>query len=45
MTFHRTMQFQSEALELESVLRMKKWTAISCFVIVVVARVLWEFAH
>ncbi len=45
MIFHRNTEYESEAFELESILKMKKWTAISCTVIVVVARVVWGLAR
>ncbi len=45
MIFHRSTQYETEAFEPESILKMKKWTAVSCTVIVVVARVLWGLAR
>lgn len=45
MIFHRSTQYESEIFEPESILKMKKWTAVSCTVIVVVARVLWGLAR
>jgi hypothetical protein len=45
MIFHRSTQYESEAFEPDSILKMKKWTAVSCTVIVVVARMLWGLAR
>ena len=44
MNFHRSTLNKFEDVEPESILRMKKWTAISCTVIVVLARIAWGFA-
>ena len=41
MIFDRSMLIESEDIDPESILRMKKWTAVSCTVIVVVARIVW----
>jgi len=45
MIFHRNTLDESEDIEPESILRMKKWTAVSCTVIVVVARIVWGLAR
>ncbi|HEY5254888.1 MAG TPA: hypothetical protein VIJ53_09560 [Acidobacteriaceae bacterium] len=45
MNFHRSMLSESEDIEPESVIRMKKWTAVSCTVIVVIARIVWGLAR
>ena len=45
MIFDRSMLEESADIEPESVIRMKKWTAVSCTVIVVLARVLWGLAR
>jgi hypothetical protein len=45
MIFHRNMLDEFQDVEPESVIRMKKWTAVSCTVIVVLARVLWGLAR
>jgi hypothetical protein len=45
MISHRSTLYGFEDIEPESTVRMKKWTAVSCTVIVVVARILWGFAH
>jgi hypothetical protein len=45
MIFHRNMPDESEEFEPESIVTMKKWTAVSCTVIVVIARMLWGLAR
>jgi hypothetical protein len=45
MIFHRSTLVEPEDIEPESIVRMKKWTAVSCTVIVVVARIVWGFAR
>jgi hypothetical protein len=45
MIFHRSMPDELEEFESESIVRMKKWTAVSCTVIVVIARILWGLAR
>ncbi len=45
MIFHRGTLNDSEGIEPESIIRMKKWTAVSCTVIVVVARIVWGLAR
>jgi len=45
MIFHRSTQYELEEIEPESLIRMKKWTAVSCTVIVVVARIVWGLAR
>jgi hypothetical protein len=45
MISHRSTLDESEAFEPESILKMKKWTAVSCTVIVVIARMLWGLAR
>ena len=45
MIFHRSTQYQLEESEPESLIKMKKWTAVSCTVIVVVARIVWGLAR
>ena len=45
MIFDRSTLHESEDIEPESVIRMKKWTAVSCTVIVVVARIVWGLAR
>ncbi|MES2221473.1 MAG: hypothetical protein V4587_10960 [Acidobacteriota bacterium] len=44
MIFDRSTLNEFEDVEPESVTDMKKWTAISCTVIVVLARIAWAFA-
>jgi hypothetical protein len=44
MTFHRSTLEELRDIEPESIVNMKKWTAISCTVIVVLARIVWGFA-
>lgn len=45
MIFHCSTLSESEEIEPESIIRMKKWTAVSCTVIVVIARVVWGMAR
>jgi len=45
MIFYRSMMNETEDIELESIIRMKKWTAVSCTVIVVAARIVWGLAR
>ena len=45
MIFHRSRLCGAEEIEAESIIKMKKWTAVSCTVIVVVARVVWGLAR
>jgi hypothetical protein len=45
MIFDRSTLSESEDIEPESVIRMKKWTAVSCTVIVVIARIVWGLAR
>ncbi len=45
MNFDRSTLSESEDIEPESVIRMKKWTAVSCTVIVVIARIVWGLAR
>lgn len=45
MISYRNALDESEETVRESILRMKKWTAVSCTVIVVAARILWGLAR
>jgi hypothetical protein len=50
MNFHRSKHDEpwageAETIEPESIGRLEKWTAISCTVIVVAARILWGMSH
>ena len=45
MISYRSTQHEFDGLEPLSIQRMKKWTAISCSVIVVIARIMWGFSH
>jgi hypothetical protein len=39
------MLLESEDIEPESIIKMEKWTAVSCTVVVVLARIVWELVH
>lgn len=45
MIFHRSTLNESQDIEPESITIMKKWTAVTCTVIVVVARIVWGLAR